>query len=113
MSLCSRFSCQGPRRDDGGWIEWLSSPSSRSLKTAAPAPDPDPAVTSLAALPGGYVLAACRQQVPPTVQLHQLTEEGTMLRREFKGHASGVTDLVVLDRKGRFLSAGMVRLSWR
>ena len=114
MSCCDWFG--GPTNpDDGGWTD-------TQCDTKKPAAVP--AVTSLAALAGGGHFLAARREGGPreggaregggVVRLRRLlgddAEDGTTTEvvREFKGHTAGVTNLAVLDEKGRFLSAGMV-----
>mmetsp|Transcript_24847 Transcript_24847/g.44891 ORF Transcript_24847/g.44891 Transcript_24847/m.44891 type:complete len:274 (+) Transcript_24847:141-962(+) len=67
-----------------------------------------PAVTSIAALRDGYFLTASRYG-EKLIKMHKIVGEEVEFVREFKGHSSGVTALVTLCKKGRFLSAGVVR----
>mmetsp|Transcript_7001 Transcript_7001/g.15169 ORF Transcript_7001/g.15169 Transcript_7001/m.15169 type:complete len:597 (+) Transcript_7001:145-1935(+) len=65
-----------------------------------------PAVTSITALRDGYFLTASRYG-EKVIKMHKIVGEEVEFVREFKGHSSGVTALVTLDKKGRFLSAGV------
>ena len=129
MSCCDWFG--GPTNpDDGGWTD-------TQCDTKKPAAVPA-VTSLAALAGGGHFLAARREGGPReggareggareggareggarggggVVRLRRLlgddAEDGTTTEvvREFKGHTAGVTNLAVLDEKGRFLSAGMV-----
>lgn len=65
------------------------------------------AITSIAVLGDGHFLAASRHE--RRIKMYRISGVDVELVKEFSGHSSGVTALVVMDRKGRFLSAGLVR----
>lgn len=68
------------------------------------------AITSIAVLSDGYILTASRSE--RMIKMFQIVPSNADSKvewvKEFRGHRSGVTALVVLDKKGRFLSAGTV-----
>mmetsp|Transcript_14423 Transcript_14423/g.31344 ORF Transcript_14423/g.31344 Transcript_14423/m.31344 type:complete len:665 (+) Transcript_14423:298-2292(+) len=65
-------------------------------------------VTSMAALSDGFFLTASVSG--NLIKMYKTVRRGKVeFVRDFKGHKTGVTALVVLDRKGRFLSAGIDR----
>ena len=69
----------------------------------------NPVITSIAVLNDGFFLTASRS-VEKVIKMYKTVDGGEVeFVREFRGHKSGVTALVTLDRKGRFLTAGMVR----
>lgn len=74
----------------------------------------DNPITSIAVLGNGYFLAASRldRVIKMYKQLPFMGDVSSKVEyvREFSEHKSGVTDLRVLDSKGRFLSASMVSL---
>ncbi len=91
----------------GSWDSIGSSLSSstRSIDTRKPM------ITSIAVLDDVYFLTASKHD--KSITLHKTVEGGTEVVREFEGHSSGVTALAVLDKKGRFLSAGKVcQITW-
>ena len=95
--FCWRTCCGSAREKDDG--EWMDFGSKRSKK---------PSITSIAVLMDDeYFLTASKHY--KSITLHKTVEGGgTDVVRKFEGHSSGVTALAVLDKKGRFLSAGKV-----
>lgn len=70
------------------------------------------AITSIAVLGDGHFLAASRtdNKIQMFKTVHRITDDNgssdVEFVRDFRGHSSGVTALAVLDKKGRFLTAG-------
>lgn len=80
--------------------------SSNEDEEPSPQPIKQPAVTSIAVLTDGFFLTASRGE--RAIKMYKSYGEGKVkFVREFEGHKSSVVALVTLDRKGRFLSAGM------
>lgn len=77
-------------------------------KTSNPVPteQKDPAITSIAVLSDGFFLTASRSG-EKVIKMYKTVRGKIEFVRDFSGHKSGISALATLDRKGRFLSAGM------
>jgi len=97
-----------PPSDVGGMKNLFKRTAQNETTLLSSAEEPKlPAITSLAALSDGFFLTASRSG-DRAIKMHRAVGEGEVeLVREFNGHKSGVVALVTLDKKGRFLSAGM------
>eukprot|EP00579_Thalassiosira_antarctica_P012142 CAMPEP_0201913016 /NCGR_PEP_ID=MMETSP0903-20130614/3537_1 /ASSEMBLY_ACC=CAM_ASM_000552 /TAXON_ID=420261 /ORGANISM="Thalassiosira antarctica, Strain CCMP982" /LENGTH=680 /DNA_ID=CAMNT_0048448107 /DNA_START=124 /DNA_END=2166 /DNA_ORIENTATION=- len=84
----------------------FSSMDSKSSGSSTLVPQ-NPAITSIAVLSDGFFLTASRFG-EKVIKMYKTVDGGEVkFVREFRGHKSGVTALVTLDRKGRFMSAGI------
>ena len=83
----------------------------RDSTTSNPVPteQKDPAITSIAVLNDGFFLTASRSG-EKVIKMYKTVRGKIEFVRDFSGHKSGISALATLDRKGRFLSAGMVSL---